>query len=244
MNKYLIVNKDMRQIEKNYLKSLGYILIYTNKNKNIYDEISSHVDIFCCKVGKNLILEPNFFNTLVSFSEYTDIQNLVSVIKGKTDVVTCNTAYNSCVTSKYAMLNFKNTDNMILKNISKINIAKINIKQKYSKCSILSLNSNSFVTCDQGIAKVLKNYSGIDLLYLESSDFDIKLLNNGKYSKMSGFIGGATCVISNKVILFGDAKNIKQRSRQKLIDFVYKKNLEFVDFKGLDIIDYGGIVEI
>ena len=54
MNK-LIIDKRMREIEKNKLKELGYELLEINSNKILYPEISSHVDIFCTKIkiGEN-----------------------------------------------------------------------------------------------------------------------------------------------------------------------------------------------
>ena len=48
--KYLIIDERMRDIEKNTLRNLGYELIEIKKNNNVYPEISSHVDIFTCKI--------------------------------------------------------------------------------------------------------------------------------------------------------------------------------------------------
>lgn len=38
--------------EKQTLKNLGYELIEIKKSTNVYPEISSHVDIFACKIKR------------------------------------------------------------------------------------------------------------------------------------------------------------------------------------------------
>lgn len=57
---------------------------------------------------------------------------------------------------------------------------------------------------------------------------------------MRGFIGGASCVIDGKFILFGDIDYIE--NKDVLSGFIGKYGLELVYFDGLEIIDYGGIV--
>lgn len=67
--KYLIIDKRMREIEKNFLKNLGYELIELEKSENVYPEISSHVDIFCCRIDDTLIIEK---------SQYEYIKNKIN----------------------------------------------------------------------------------------------------------------------------------------------------------------------
>ena len=59
---------------------------------------------------------------------------------------------------------------------------------------------------------------------------------------MNGFIGGASAVINNKFILFGDVDYLQDKN--KLLEFLDKYELELVDFKNLPIYDYGGVVLI
>ena len=72
---------------------------------------------------------------------------------------------------------------------------------------------------------------------------NINLLDkNGFKTKMKGFIGGATAVLKNKFIVFGDS--CKLSNKDILQEHIQKYNLELVDFKKLEIVDYGGIVVI
>ena len=55
----------MRDVEKNYLKNLGFKLIEIPKSKAVYPEISSHVDIFCTKIGEKLIVEGSMYEKIL-----------------------------------------------------------------------------------------------------------------------------------------------------------------------------------
>ena len=64
--KYLIIDERMRVIEKETLKKLGFELKEIKQNKEIYTEISSHVDIFTCKIGNKLIVEPSQYKFFIT----------------------------------------------------------------------------------------------------------------------------------------------------------------------------------
>lgn len=89
-----------------------------------------------------------------------------------------------------------------------------------------------------GISDALKTRN-IDCILI--SEDNIGLVNkDGLKTNMRGFIGGASCVIDGKFILFGDIDYIE--NKDVLSGFIGKYGLELVYFDGLEIIDYGGIV--
>ena len=59
MSKYCIIDFRMREVEKEYIKSLGYEIIENGFNINMYDEISSHPDIYYTTVGNEVFCEPS-----------------------------------------------------------------------------------------------------------------------------------------------------------------------------------------
>ena len=59
MKPQLLIDERMRLIEKEKLRELGYSLLEIKASNNVYEEISSHVDIFTCKIGNKLIVEPS-----------------------------------------------------------------------------------------------------------------------------------------------------------------------------------------
>lgn len=64
--KYIIIDYRMREIEKKLLKSLGYELIEIPKSKKTYSEISSHVDIFTCKIHNTIFAPKSIFDTILN----------------------------------------------------------------------------------------------------------------------------------------------------------------------------------
>ena len=237
--RYLIIDERMRGIEKEKLKSLGYELIEINKNENLYSEISSHVDIFACKIKDKIIVENGLYKTLKSKLKNADfiINGTSNVYGGYPDDI----KYNVCIVGNKAIHNFKYTDIKLKKEIKENNLELIDVKQGYSNCSIAVIDDNSIILSDKGLNKTLEN-KGLDILFLDYTP-DIKLLTeNNKYSKKNGFVGGAISKIQNNIIVFGDLSKIDINNKIK--NFILSKNLKIVDFKGLDVIDYGGIIEI
>lgn len=74
MSKNIIIDHRMRKIEKETLKNLGYNLIEIPMSTNVYEEISSHVDIFCCRINNKIIAESSFYETILS---KFNLENLV-----------------------------------------------------------------------------------------------------------------------------------------------------------------------
>ena len=234
----LIIDNRMRDIEKNKLKELGYNLIEINTNNNVYEEISSHVDIFTCKIGNILIIEPSQY---IQLKEYLPTgYNIMSgekciALKYPEDI-----KYNVCTIGKKAIHNFLYTDSVIKKELKKHEYELINTTQGYTNCSIAVIDENSAIVTDKGLYKILQKHN-IDVLYLEYEP-NIKLLTTYGYSNRKGFVGGAISRIGNNVVIFGDLNKIDRNNTIR--NFIISKNLNIIDFKDFDVIDYGGIVEL
>ena len=237
--KYLLIDERMRDVEKQTLKNLGYELIEIKKSTNVYPEISSHVDIFACKVKDKIIIEKSAYKMLKN--KLNNDENIL--ISGETmnsydypnDI-----KYNVCIVGNKAIHNFKHTDSKITQELEKNNFERINVKQGYSNCSIAVIDEKSIILSDRGLYKNLKN-SGLDILFLDYIP-NIKLLNeNGEYSQKNGFIGGAISRIGDNIVVFGDLDKLDYYCNIR--NFIESRNLKIIDFEGLDVIDYGGVIE-
>ena len=231
---YLIIDEKMRKIEKDTLKKMGYKLIEIKKNNKVYEEISSHVDIFVCKIGEKIIVEKSQFN---------NIRSIFNVEQGYEEIeekYPYDIKYNVCIIGKKAIHNLKYTDSKIIEELKKQNYELINTTQGYTNCSIAVIDDNSAIVTDKGLNKILQKHN-INTLYIED-ELDIKLINKAQYSDKKGFIGGCMARIGENIIVFGDLNKID--SKQKIKDFIYNRNLKIIEFKNLDLIDYGGIVEL
>lgn len=243
MAKYAVVDFRMRKVEKEYIESLGYEIIENGFNLDVYDEISSHVDIYYLKAGNVVFSAPEKrgqvpFNTV----------NCVTTVGGEYPF---DVPYNVCIVGKNAIHNFKYTDNVVKFYLERHGYNLIDVEQGYSKCSTCVVDDNSCITTDIGIARKLLD-AGIDTLYVSEPDIKLKTRANKIFVKestmsfvdstMQGFIGGALARLGNTVILFGDISNLVNGSKIK--SFVEKKGLKFHHFEGLDVVDYGGVLEV
>ena len=233
MTPKLIIDERMRKIEKDKLKELGYELIEIKHNDAVYEEISAHVDIFTCKIGNLLVVEPSLYNVL-------QLQEL-NIVKGNETIsekYPFDIKYNVCTIGNKALHNFEYTDSKLKEELIEQGYELINTTQGYTNCSIAVIDDNSAIVTDKGLYKILQK-NNIDVLYLEY-DPDIKLLKGDSYSNKNGFIGGAISRIEDNIIIFGDLNKIDKQEQIK--NFIEKRNLNIIQFKVLDVIDYGGVV--
>lgn len=231
-NKKVIIDKRMRKIEKKRIQDMGYEIIEIPTNKNVYSEISSHVDIFVCRVRDEIIVEPT--------QNFKDISNLVFGEEKVLMQYPQDIKYNVCIIGNFAIHNLKYTDKILKQKLIDNGFELVNTTQGYTNCSIAVINDKSAIVTDKGLNKILQKH-GIETLYL-NNELNIKLLNGNKYSNKKGFIGGCISRIGNKIMVFGELEKIDPEN--KIRKFIQERNLEIIDFNGLDIIDYGGLIEV
>ena len=193
----IIIDERMRKEEKEKLKELGYKLIEIRGSEKVYSEISSHVDIFTCKIGNKLIIEPTQYESIKKRTENSNI-----VEKGMEEIESkypYDIKYNVCIIGKKSIHNFDYTDSKIKEELIKQGHELINTTQGYTNCSIAVIDENSAIVTDKGLYKILQKHD-IDVLYLDYEPKIKLLLKNGEYSNRNGFIGGTISRIANNII--------------------------------------------
>lgn len=234
----LIIDERMRLTEKDKLKKLGYDLIEIKQSKQVYQEISSHVDIFICKVGEKIIVEPTQYDYIKA-----QVQDKQIIEQGNETVESkypLDIKYNVCTIGNKAVHNFEYTDSKIKEQLQQQGYELIDTTQGYTNCSIAVIDDNSAIVTDKGLYKILQKHN-IDVLYLQYEP-EIKLLNGNEYSNKKGFIGGVISRIANQIVVTGDLDKVDPSGFIR--KFVLSKGLGIIEFKGLDVIDYGGIIEL
>ena len=162
----IIIDSRMRIVEKVYLSKFGKIIELPYQN-TVYDEISSHPDIFFCKINNKLFQAPNV--------------KLTIGIKGSSNIgynYPNDARYNICQIGKNIIHNFEFTDFKILNYINSKRFNKINVSQGYTKCSICPTSDKSCITSDVGIDRILKS-NNIDSLLLDNEN--ISLLDKNRF---------------------------------------------------------------
>lgn len=220
-----LVDGRIREEEFSYLfDELKLDIKLIDPSKYVYPEISGHSDIFYAKIDNKIYCAPN--------TKYIETNFII----GKEPVrynYPDDVKYNVCQIGKY-VIGSKYVDEKIR---DKVNVF---VKQGYTKCNIAVTGNNSCITSDVGIYEKLKGL-GMDVLLLRTDN--IGLINKDHLlSEMHGFIGGATALINDTFVLFGDVDYLSEENKKNLLEHIKKHNLKFKDFKYLKIMDYGGMV--
>ncbi len=214
-----------------YLDSIGIERICIEPNNDIDSSVRYHADMAAIHLGFNKILVGKNQTALAETlrKKAFDVWLSDSEIKGEYpfDIPLNFILFNGKLIGKidYA-------DNNLIDLTEKI--IKINVRQGYSKCSCLIVNENAVITDDESICKALKAI-GIDTLLISKGDI---LLNGHDY----GFIGGASCKLSEKEILFfGDIT--KHKDYKKIAEFIEKHGCRII-YLDFPLTDFGGILPI
>ena len=110
----------------------------------------------------------------------------------------------------------------------------LDVKQGYTNCSTLVLNENAIITADVGIHRVAAQNS-IESLLIRPGFIS---LTGADY----GFIGGASMVVGDKVLFFGDINT--HPDSKKIIDFTNKNDMHSVSLTNDKLTDLGGAVNL
>ena len=224
---FIIVDKRIPQKAKESLSHYGKVISFETKGIT-YDAISCHPDIFFCKPENQLIIAPNLPDNYKNILS----ENSIQYIEGELRVGNKypeSVRYNVVVTEKLFIHNLKYTDPVILGQTN--NLESININQGYSRCSLLPLKNNHFITSDTAIYKTLKE-KRIDILYSNPSGI---ILPGFKH----GFVGGAFGVFGNKIFVIGSLK--KYDEGDKVNQYLIRLGYQIIELYNGPLFDGGSI---
>lgn len=214
-----------------YLDNKGIEILHIEPNLNIDAAVSFHADMAVLHLGGNkIILERNqkeLADTLKNGG--FEVYRTDSFIKGEypSDIGLNFTVMADKIIGKTDSADRKLTElTGSLKNI--------NVRQGYCKCSCLVVDENAIITDDESIYKVLLN-NGVEALKIDKGDIRLPGHNYG-------FIGGASCKISqDEILFFGDITG--HRDYKKIAGFIEKHGFK-IEYLKFPLTDFGGIIPI
>lgn len=227
MSKYLL---DYRL--KPYIKDKSNI-IFTAKHNMLYPEIDGHPDILACNLGQIVVVENAYYEILKKFTSGNIVQgNAKITAKYPRDI-----AYNCAIVGNNLIGKIECLDRVIINYCKEKNINLIDVKQGYAKCSILKLNDEALIVSDISIYNTLKNFKNLKIMYVNSNDIFLS-------ERYTGFIGGASGFIKDKLYFFGNYKKIKNYNG--MIKFIEEEGVMIDTFipDSDKLYDFGGIIEI
>ena len=158
-----------------------------------YNSISGHPDIFIYQDNNHLVVAPNAPIELFKFLNNYNI----AYLKGERDVghaLDNSVQYNCLSTSQFLFHKSGFTDPSILE----INKDKefVQLPQAYTRCSLVHLCEDNYLTSDRGIEKVLLQ-KGLSCFYFNPEEIIIHDHNNG-------FIGGTIGMCGKRIFFNGN----------------------------------------
>jgi len=186
-----------------------------------YPPISGHPDIFFCN---GLVIA---HNTPEKFKQQLK-KNQIDFVEGASAVgkkFQQTASYNAVVTDELLIHHLQHSD-PALRDACK-SLQSIHVKQAYTRCNLIALEKQRFITSDKGIEKTLSE-QGFDVLFVHPSGILLPGFDHG-------FIGGCCGISENKIFFIGSLKHFPEGD--KIRSFV--KKMEIVEVYDGPLVDWG-----
>ncbi len=228
----IIADSRMPEEAKKNLKKLGNVL-FLNPTEITYNSISSHPDIFFFQKDDALIYAPNAPKRIIKELK----KRKIKLIEGKKEVgkkYPETVPYNAVGIGNLLIHNLKHTDETILSSYEN----HINVNQGYTRCNLLALNENAFITSDLAISRQLSAVNSqsqssiVKVLYIDPKQIKLE-------GQKNGFFPGCCGVWRNNLIVCGSTKNLKEKT--ELDKFLKDNNFNLIELYDGELIDVGSI---
>lgn len=229
----ICLSENANKILKENLRSKGYSLIEIRKSEAVYDAISSHGDIYLCKICNELVVAPVQLPLIQEELRCSGVKYSI----GASDLGHCypmNVSYNAAQMGDYLIHNMHHTDPVILNRAEEFGLKRLPVKQGYTKCNLVVIDDQSAITSDQGLAAALKKNS-----------LEILLISQGHVHLTGfpyGFLGGASGRVGNEIIFNGNLS--VHPDCEKIIEFIQERGLQVTFFKEYPLEDIGSIIQL
>jgi hypothetical protein len=224
----IIVDKKIPSEAKANLAAYGPLLELETEGI-VYTAISGHPDIFFCQTPETLIISPSlpgkYLNKILELNIPCNLGNQACISQHPGSV-----HYNAAVNDSYLVHRLEYTDPIILQNCH--TLKKIPVKQAYTRCNMLLLKEDHYITSDIGISRNLQR-SGLAGIFVSPQGILLPGFPNG-------FIGGAMGVLHDKVFMTGSLSHFSEG--KKVRKFLEDLDYEVIELYQGPLFDGGGIL--
>ena len=259
----IIADSRMPEEAKKNLKKLGDVL-FLNPTEITYKSISAHPDIFFFQTKDGLIYAPNAPKKIVKELK----KRKIKLTEGKKEVgkkYPETVPYNAVGIGDSLIHNLKHTDSTILSLYEN----HIHVNQGYTRCNLVALNENCFITSMEDYKEVAETQRRKDAktqsckvaeccastgsateklkahgskFRVQSSEFKV-LYIDPKQIKLEGhdhgFFPGCCGVWKNNLIVCGSTKYLKEK--EELDKFLKDNNFNLIELYDGELVDVGSI---
>jgi len=224
----ILVNKNIPRQALRALTAYGELVLFETRAIT-YLAISGHSDIFFCVIGDSLVMAPNVPEAKKMKLKKLNIKfNEGYEIVGQEYPATAR--YNCVVTDEFLI----GKKGLIDKKIWEQTAGKefIHVKQGYTRCNLLPLANNRFITSDKGIENALDE-KGLEVLYVNPEGIQLPGFDHG-------FFGGVAGIYKDQVFFIGNLDHYAEgeKIRRFLSDY------EIIELYDGPLFDGGSIILI
>ncbi len=196
-----------------------------------YPSISSHPDIFFFCHN-----ERHCESVICAENVHISLPQNIRIEKGGKSVgnkypETCH--YNAVGIGNILIHNLLHTDSSILDLYGKMwtKSVQLNVNQGYTRCNLLALDENNYITSDFGIKKVLEE-SGFNVFYVDPHQIALPGHDHG-------FFPGCCGLVDDCVVVCGSLKHLKECKELK--KFIRRNGMKIIELYDGELIDVGSI---
>ena len=228
-----------KRLPGEYIKALkkklpdAYLFPFKGIRGAVYDSISRHPDIYFFRLDKRTVIHaPGVPHDTLEFLAGSGVK----LIKGEKDPFGSypDTArYNAARVGDIVFHNLEHTDPVILREVRERGLKCVNVKQGYTRCSILALGYNAIITEDKGIAEAAAG-EGAGVLLIPPGHVKLP-------GEQRGFIGGAAgCSDGQAVVVLGGIDT--HAKSEEIKDFMSRYASSFIELPGMPLYDAGSLI--
>ncbi len=224
----IIIDEKIPEQAKDRLRKYGELLELQTSGIT-YEAISGHPDIFFHQTADKIIVAPNLPENYLHELNRAGVE----IIMGEQGVgkkYPASSSYNAVSTPGYLIHNFSNTD-AVIKRLGE-NADLIHVEQGYTRCNLLAIDDDHFITSDEKIKKVLDRF-GKESIYINPEGILLEGFRNG-------FFGGCCGIYERKVFIIGSLKNYPENNTVK--KYLASLNLEVIELYDGPLFDGGSIL--
>ncbi len=214
-----------KAIEK--LSAYGTFVPFATRNLT-YEAVSGHPDLFFCPHQRQVVVAPNVPEKYLKILQNHNI----SFVKGKLSVGESypqSARYNAVVTDNFLIHNTKLSDPSLKKAFAKMEF--IHVNQGYTRCNLLTLNNDMFITSDKGIYRQLQKQQ-LDVHYFSPGDI---LLPGFEH----GFLGGCLGVFEDRIFIIGSLSRFPEG--EKLSVLLKSRHYKMIELYDGPLFDSGSL---
>jgi hypothetical protein len=210
------------------LRKLGRLLLLPPQ-QGVYESIATHPDIYFCHDGECLYVSP-----LISKSMLSQLGKIRIEIgeRAPGPVYPATALYNAVLSPTLLIHNLKVTDNTLLK--ASENRSKIHVSQAYTRCNLINLDDEHFITSDKGIEKALLKHSK-KVCFINPSGVRLK-------GHKHGFFGGACGISGRTLFICGSLSRLDES--ELLSDFLSNAGWHLISLYNGPLLDLGSLLII